>query len=189
MNLFSSKRHRDYSNCSEFSRSWILRDRTQARKAKKQLQSYIYVLRKTLFTEFCVLVDGECDARVELVFAFKNYCFFDVFVAVFVFIFVAQRAWYIYAITVHVPLIILVHKSGPLAKFHQISYLCLSHFIHHTRFPLSKSRPLANFNHSRHIWQIRRFHSWWHSRSDNTNIFRPSAKFRFLVKLNQVMVS
>ena len=55
---------------------------------------------------------------------------------------------------VHVPLIILVHKSGPLAKFHQICYLCLSHFIHHTRFPLPKSRPLANFDHSRHIFFI-----------------------------------
>lgn len=59
---------------------------------------------------------------------------------------------------VHVPIIIVAHKSGPLAKFHQICYLCLSHFIHHTRFPLPKSRPLANFNRSRHIWQIRRFH-------------------------------
>lgn len=185
MNLFSSKRHRDYSNCSEFSWSWILRDRTQARKAKRQLQSYICVLRKTLFTEFYILV----DARAELVFGFKNYCFFDVFVAVFVFIFVAQRAWYIYAIMVHVPLIILFHKSGPLAKFHQICYLCLSHFIHHTRFPLPKSRPLADFNHSQHIWQIHRFHSWWHSRSDNTHISRLSEKFRLLVKLNQVMIS
>ena len=58
-------------------------------------------------------------------------------------------------------------------------YLCLSHFIHHTRFSLPKSRPLANFNHGRHIWQIRRFHRWWHSRSDNSHISRPSEKFRF----------
>ena len=79
----------------------------------------MYVLRKTLFAEFYVLVDGECDAHAELVFAFKNYCLFDVFVAFLVFIFVAQTAWYIYAVTVHVPLIILAHKSEPLAKFHQ----------------------------------------------------------------------
>ena len=132
----------------------------------KKATTILYVrssVRKTLFTEFHVLVDGECDARAELVFVFKNYCFFDVFVAVFVFIFFAQRAWYIYAIMVHVPIIIVAHKSGPLAKFHQICYLCLTHFIHRTRFPLPDSRPLANFNHSRHIWQIRRFHRWWHS--------------------------